>query len=540
MIQMYLSKNDYVYDVQGLCQSFYPWETIQVQVIEVKLAQAEWEQEVENLITNPKQENSTAYVSADGRHLDERLRNVKVWLGESAVSVGLQEGAKQVRYEEMVCGPDRRSYKNAIKKSLYQALSAATGKQLPWGTLTGVRPTKLIMECLEVGMSEQDIYTHMKRQYFCTEEKTKLGYTIAKQEWDLLQAISYQEGYSLYIGIPFCPTRCAYCSFPSYPMEQFGSLMDSYLEALEKEMVYGATMFQNKKLSSIYIGGGTPTTLEPEQLQRLLQMVKKYFPVEEAMEWTVEAGRPDTVNAEKLKILKHMGVTRISINPQTMQEDTLQRIGRQHTVKEIVDIFHLARKLGHDNINMDLILGLPGEDAEAVEDTLNQIAALDPDNLTVHSLVLKRAARLNVDRVNADVMQSYQTGTEQHTVYVMDTEANKMAKITENYAVTHGYLPYYMYRQKTTTGSDGDSRENIGYAKPGKACIYNVLIMEEKQSILALGAGASSKFLLSQGKKKLERVENVKSVTDYIARIEEMIQRKEVFRKQHEEAFGVK
>lgn len=428
---------------------------------------------------------------------------------------------------------NRRGYKNVLKKLLYELLSKMTGKKLPWGTLTGVRPTKLVMERLEMGESRENIDSYMKEHYFCSEEKIALGYEISRKELEILNAIDYKNGYSLYVGIPFCPTRCSYCSFPSYPMGDFGNLVERYLEALFREISYVASKNWNKRLSTIYVGGGTPTTLSADQLGRLLRHIKQCFSMEHVVEFTVEAGRPDSITREKLEVMKKEGVTRISINPQTMNQDTLERIGRKHTVEDVERVFAMAREVGHDNINMDLIIGLPKESSQSLKQTLSRIEKLNPENLTVHSLVLKRAARLNTDRVNEASCKVEQTQEEMPLV----GETAAMAEVSAQYAVTHGYEPYYMYRQKNATGTDSDSRENIGYAKPGRECIYNILIMEEKQTILAVGAGASSKFLLPKAKKKIERVENVKSVTDYIQRIDEMIERKEHFWVENSDTF---
>lgn len=495
MIKIQMSKQDFVYDVQGLCKSFYP----STQIVIEDWNQTKTDTEAELLL--------------------------QVTLAEAYVEIRLKgEGVSKIKKEDAP-KDNRRGYKNTLKKILYELLADVTGKQLPWGTLTGVRPTKLVMERLEMGESRKEIAVYMKEHYFCSQEKIELGYDISEKELDILQSIDYKNGYSLYVGIPFCPTRCSYCSFPSYPMGDFGNLLEQYLEALFREISYVASKQWNKRLSTIYIGGGTPTTLSAEQLQRLLRHIKNCCPMEHVVEFTVEAGRPDSITREKLEIMKQEGVTRISINPQTMNKDTLERIGRKHTVEDVERVFQMAREVGHDTINMDLIIGLPQETSVSLKQTLARIERLDPENLTVHSLVLKRAARLNTDRVNEISCQSEQRPREVALV----GETATMADIASSYAQMHGYVPYYMYRQKNATGADSDSRENIGYAKPGKECIYNILIMEEKQTILAVGAGASSKFLLPKAKKKIERVENVKSVTDYIQRIDEMIERKEHF-----------
>lgn len=408
----------------------------------------------------------------------------------------------------------KREYKNAIKRYLYQVLQEVSGFTLPWGTLTGVRPVKLAMELVEANISFEDAKKYMMEHYFCNEEKANLGLQIAKKEQDLLKGLDYKNGYSLYIGIPFCPTTCVYCSFTSYSLKQWGHFVEPYLQALFQEMEYAKKMFPDKTLNTIYIGGGTPTTLDEKQLECLLLKIKDTFPMEYVKEFTVEAGRPDSITRKKLNILKKHGVTRISINPQTMNQKTLDEIGRKHTVEQVIEAFYLAREEGHDNINMDFIMGLSNESCNDVEHTLNQIKDLKPDSITIHSLVLKRAATLNTDKESGSCMEAEQV--------------EDMLKLGAMFAKEEGLMPYYLYRQKNATGSGISSRENVGYAKEGKEGLYNILIMEEKQSILALGAGGATKIVFPE-EGRIERIENVKSVKDYVERIEEMISRKKRF-----------
>ena len=398
----------------------------------------------------------------------------------------------------------------SIDKETWQGTWYDTGLTLPWGILTGVRPTKLVYEAVADGQDEDEIRRAMKTEYLCSDAKTETSITIAKREHEILSGMDYQNGYSIYIGIPFCPTTCAYCSFTSYPLSKFGKLADDYLDALEKEIAFLGTCRPKKRLSTVYIGGGTPTALNEAQLERLLMTVRKHLPMDEVLEYTVEAGRPDSVTEEKMRLLKAYGVTRISINPQSMRQRTLDLIGRRHTAEQIVEAFHTARACGHDNINMDMIIGLTGENPDDVSYTLSEIAKLDPENLTVHTLALKRAARLTTERENYAGLEA--------------TGVSDMLERTVAFAKEHGYRPYYLYRQKNMA----ENLENVGYAKPGTEGIYNILIMEEKQTILAAGAGAMSKFVF-YGEDRIERVENVKSLTDYIARIDEMIERKKTF-----------
>ena len=409
----------------------------------------------------------------------------------------------------------RKYYRNQLGRAVYRILSQETGKTLPWGILTGVRPTKLVVEMLEAGEEATAIREHMRDEYLCSGEKIEVSLRVAENERRLLEKIDYKKGYSLYLGIPFCPTTCHYCSFTSFPLKGFGQWVEPYLDALEKEIDAASTIFPDRPLHTVYIGGGTPTTLTPEQLERVITRVKKRFDLSSCVEFTVEAGRPDSVTPEKLRTLKELGVDRISINPQTMNNKTLEAIGRRHTAEQVVEAFRMARECGHDNINMDMILGLSGETPEEVAYTLSEIEKLNPDSLTVHTLALKRAARLNIE------------GQKFRDIGAEDVPW--MLKLTSEYAAAHSYEPYYLYRQKNMA----ENLENVGYARPGKECLYNILIMEEKQTILALGAGGSTKFVY-QGSEpaegiRIERVENVKNVNHYIDRIDEMIARRPQF-----------
>jgi coproporphyrinogen dehydrogenase HemZ len=384
-----------------------------------------------------------------------------------------------------------------------------TKKELSWGTLTGVRPTKITFEKLEAGLSDEKTLQSLQEDYYLGGEKADLSLMVAKKELSLLKELDYKNGYSIYIGIPFCPSTCLYCSFTSYPKEKYDAMIEPYLNALYKEIAYAKDCFPNKKLSTVYIGGGTPTTLSAEQLDTLLTILNQSLNMSQVKEFTVEAGRPDSITMEKLMVLKKHGVTRISINPQSMQQKTLDLIGRKHTITEVTKAFQMAREAGHANINMDIIIGLPGETYEDVQNTLKDIDDLNPDSLTVHTLAVKRAARLNIEK--------------DRYVDTNEIDAEKMLILTQKYAKSANYLPYYLYRQKSSK-----NLENTGYAKNGKEGYYNILIMEEKQSILALGAGGLSKFIF-HSENRLERVENVKSLKDYIERIDEMILRKKQF-----------
>ena len=477
-------------------------------MIGISFNQKEFEYDAYTLVKAffPKEEVKMFYIQEE-QVPDECENRISIEYGEQVVirlSLGgiSLEGREDYDQEE-----DRKVRKNKLKQVLYKLLSQATGQTLPWGNLTGIRPTKIAMGLIESGMSNAQAAEYMRNTYFTSNEKTALAITIANRERELLKDIDYENGYSLYVGIPFCPSICLYCSFSSSPLERWRNQVDAYLDALLKELDFIAEAMKDKVLDTIYIGGGTPTTLEPYQIRRLLSHISEKFPVEQVKEYTVEAGRPDSITREKLQALREFPVTRISVNPQTMNQATLDLIGRKHTVEDTRHAFALARECGFDNINMDLIVGLPGEQKEDVQCTLEEIKKLDPDSLTVHSLAVKRAARLNMFKDQYQEMG-----------FINNQEIMHLAM---EYAPDCQMGPYYLYRQKNMCGN----LENIGYAKVDKAGIYNILIMEEKQSILAAGAGASTKFVFQNGE-RIERAENVKDVANYISRIDEMIERK--------------
>lgn len=440
---------------------------------------------------------------------------------EPLVRIELDDGScfllDAKEFEENQKKEDAQEKKKIVTKMVYRFLSGKTGQEMAWGMLTGVRPTKLAMHQMESGMNETQATAFLQEVYCVSEKKARLAVDIACREKALLSKLDYLNGFSLYVGIPFCPSICSYCSFSSSPIDVWSPRMDDYLKALCIELHHIAKETEGKTLNTIYIGGGTPTTLTAKQLEKLLNVVDELFLNEERgaelLEYTVEAGRPDSITKEKLEVICSHPVTRISVNPQTMQQKTLDLVGRKHTVQAVKDIFHLARELGFDNINMDLIAGLPGENAEDMRDTLRQIEELSPDSLTVHSLAIKRAARM----------------AQEQPVRDLHTEITEMVEDAAKTAEKLGLVPYYLYRQKNIAGNF----ENVGYAKADKAGIYNILIMEEKQTIYAAGAGATTKIVLPEkiktenGKEtNLIRIENVKNIEEYIARIDEMIKRK--------------
>ncbi len=500
MITVCLNKAEFEYDIHSLVKAFYAREDVKVFADREKITKLEQGNtplfHMEILFRGEGTVEIALYLPPKGQGA----------MGQEGIAYG--DGGYKLEVQRLVETDfsDRKATKNKLKQALYQMLTGYTGRTLPWGALTGIRPVKIPMSMLEQGIGEDKVRDYMAGTYFATGQKISLSIEIAKRELEVLQGIDYKQGYSLYVGIPFCPSICSYCSFSSSPIGMWEGKTDSYLDALDKELAYTASSFSHKKLNTIYIGGGTPTTLSASQLDRLLSGIARRFSFADLLEYTVEAGRPDSITREKLNVLREHGISRISINPQTMKQETLDLIGRRHTVGQAIDSFWLARELGFDNINMDLILGLPGETLEDVRGTMEQVKRLSPDNLTVHSLAIKRAARLKM------FAEDYEGMAIENSWDMVD--------LTAAYARELGLSPYYLYRQKNMAGNF----ENVGYARQGKAGLYNILMMEEKQDIVALGAGSISKRVYPSG--QIERVENVKDVALYIGKIEEMIGRK--------------
>ncbi len=469
------------YDINAIVKAFYPDKDIRV--------------------LEPGMEETVPGSLEDGVWMDARISDTVINVGGEAHRYVTDAGQ----------GP-----KNSFKLALYDLMCEITGRTLPWGNLTGVRPTKIAMTGMREGRSDEQVLDYMMSHHKVSPAKAHLALDIAHREADILSKIDHRHGYSLYINIPFCPTTCLYCSFTSYPYAVWKSRADEYLDALFMEIDYVADEIITGRgcPDSIYIGGGTPTSLDEERLERLLKYLTDRIGISKCLEFTCEAGRPDSITRRKLDILKLYGVTRISVNPQTMQQKTLDIIGRKATPGQVIDAFRMAREAGFDNINMDIILGLPGERAAEVSDTLERISELKPDSLTVHSLAIKRASALreHLDEIGIEAL----VNTEETMALAADC------------ARELGMKPYYLYRQKNMSGNF----ENTGYAVPGKECIYNILIMEEVQSIVALGAGAISKRVdykdgsASPSPYNIERAENPKDIENYLLRTEEMINRK--------------
>jgi coproporphyrinogen dehydrogenase HemZ len=403
-----------------------------------------------------------------------------------------------------------RLIKNGLKGCVFDLLTRHTGKHPKWGAMTGIRPVKLVHEMRSRGLNEADTRQELLQVYKLHPEKADLLMRIADIQKPLLDHREDKKA-SVYIHIPFCSSRCHYCSFPSDLISRVSDKMQAYLECLGLEIAAVMEALQRKgaQVDTVYIGGGTPTVLEHSHLEKLLKLVRQElldrFPIRE---YTVEAGRPDSLDYRKLLQLKEYGVNRLSINPQSMNQETLDLIGRKHTVEELVQVCRQAREIGFDCINMDVILGLPGETGEHMEHTMKEIAALHPENITVHTLAVKRASAFKESFAQYDPSRK--------------GLAEEMADVCQKWIDKLGMAPYYLYRQKYML----DHLENTGYAVPGKECLYNIHFMDEKRDIWAFGAGASSKIYYPR-EDRLERIANVKNLDEYLSRIGEMIEKKQ-------------
>lgn len=399
----------------------------------------------------------------------------------------------------------KKIFTAACTKSFCHAAMKIRKINLPWGVMCGIRPAKNVRILLEEGYGDRDIEEIFKNIYEVSDEKIKLAHMVAKNEEKLLSDIG-KNSVSIYIGIPFCPTRCLYCSFVSTDIHTSGKYMSEFVEKLLIEIDKAAEIIEKLGMyaENIYIGGGTPTTLSAQQLEMIFERLHRHFDFSKIKEFTLEAGRPDTITEEKLIAAKNGGVNRISINPQTMNDITLKKVGRSHTPDMVRKCFSDARKAGFDNINMDLIAGLPGETVEMFKKSLDEVIELDPENITVHSMCIKRAA---------DLKQRIKRLTDAE-------EMNNMLSYTQKRMNETKREPYYMYRQKNSSGN----LENVGYAKKGFMSTYNVNIMEEKQTIIALGGGGSTKLVMGN---RIERIFNFKDPLEYIRRFDEILSKKD-------------
>lgn len=394
---------------------------------------------------------------------------------------------------------------NSLAVAMIKALSDITGIVPPWGILTGVRPSKL-MRKLIASHGEERAVEIFSSELMVNSKKTQLAFNVAAAENEAV-ALSKPNSFSLYIAIPFCPTRCSYCSFVSHSVAQAKKLIPEYVELLCEEIKQTANYAKSLslKLETVYFGGGTPTSLGANDIEKILAAVGENFQVSSCREFTVEAGRPDTIDEEKLRVLKNAGVDRISVNPQTFSDEVLRNIGRQHKSRETEEKFLLARSLGFNNINMDLIAGLTGDTLESFTGSINKAMELSPENITVHTLALKRAARMSTDNERTESAE----------------KTADMVELSNSALYKSGYLPYYMYRQSKSLGN----LENVGWTKPGRACLYNIYMMEEIHTVLSCGAGAVTKLKEPDGE-NIERIYNFKYPYEYISRFSELTDRK--------------
>lgn len=403
--------------------------------------------------------------------------------------------------------------KRALSHVMLDVLEQYTGMTQQWGILTGIRPTKLYHKYRKQGLSEEAIFSMLRRDFRISYEKVELMREIVHRQLVTIPDLDeIGKEISVYIGVPFCPTKCAYCTFPAYAIgsNRKQGRVTSFIDGLHEEIRQMGKWLKDHRMqiTTVYWGGGTPTSIEAEEMDALYQTMYESFPnPENIREITVEAGRPDTITTEKIDVLKKWGIDRISVNPQSYTDETLKAIGRHHTVQETIDKFHLARNLGMNNINMDLIIGLPNEGIEEFQHSLDESEKLMPESLTVHTLSFKRASEMTHNK-------------DKYKVADRDTVTNMMAMATE-WTKENGYVPYYLYRQKNILGN----LENVGYSKRGEESLYNILIMEEVQTILGIGCGASSKFIHPQTG-KITQFHNPKDPAAYILTYEESIAKK--------------
>ena len=462
------------YEMENLCRVFFPYETIRV-------------------------------INDESDETDD-ITVVTSMSGEYVVGVSVNINGTTGEKKKTVADYDDCEREMAIL--LFSLLSEITGYVPKWGILTGVRPSKL-MNSLIKDYGDNGAKAYFTDKLLVCKNKTELAYSVAKAE-EKIMSLSDEKSFSLYVSIPFCPTRCNYCSFVSHSIAQAKKLLPDYVENLCKEIKQTAEIANGLglRLESIYWGGGTPTTLSAEMLERICAEINNDFDLSHLREYTIEAGRADTVTAEKLRVIKAAGVGRISINPQTFNDDVLKAIGRRHTVDDVVRVFNEARELGFDNINMDLIAGLTDDTYESFCNSIDRAISMNPENITLHTLALKRSSTIVT-----------------HGVDVQSGEiANKMLEYAQNRFYSDGYKPYYMYRQKYMAGN----LENTGYAKKGKACVYNIDVMEEIADNPACGANAVSKrFFPSED--RITRYGSPKDIATYIAKIDKIISDKEEF-----------
>lgn len=545
MIQIFLDEAllPFESDIRELCKAFYPGEDFQMHTPEgVRLM--ETTQEEKNALKRAKEQKSAVPVNKKSLKRKDTEKQNRILTEEGISDPSLFRLSLDLRGTKLSFIGNRTKDKSTVKAYLYKILQKKCGRSLPWGDLTGIRPVSLAgkllkelkNESMQTKQEEIRFYQALKDEYCLEGEKAELLRFLALRERDILQkaeersGVKIKDGFSIYIHIPFCPSKCAYCSFLSSPIGPFSDRISDYLEKVSEELdfaLYEMGERRGKTLQSVYIGGGTPTALPEKPLEDLLVLVEQKLlssPYAKVLEYTVEAGRPDSLEGDKLALLKAHSVGRISINPQTFRQETLDLIGRKHSIESVIERFYEARELGFDNINMDLILGLPSERLSDVEESLLKIRELVPESLTVHSLAVKRAAKLKTEENK--YRGAYQAGASSEEFplerdfslsYIPSwkkresrSEMEWMMLSAMQTAEELSLYPYYLYRQKNMAGN----LENIGFSKEGKECLYNIFMMEEKHTVFGVGAGSSSKILFGNG--RLERVDNGKDFRSYM------------------------
>lgn len=482
-----LCGHDFHYECENLCRVFYPNEPVRLV----------YDADVPDALTSRMEKVDGGFrlsAARDGERED----------------VFVPDDAAQLQNEQEL----------AASLAIFRLLHKRTGYTPPWGMLTGVRPSKLMIALMQ-DLGEEGAKRYFTDRLLVTPDKTALAAAVAGQEDRILRS-SRPDSFSLYLSVPFCPTRCSYCSFVSHSIDGTSAkrLVGPYVALLLREIEQCGAIARELglRLETVYVGGGTPTTLSAEQLTAVCGCIAEHFPLHIAREFTVEAGRPDTITPEKLHALKEAGVTRISINPQTLDDAVLAHIGRRHTAAEAIERFRMAREMGFDNVNMDLIAGLETDTPQGFRRTLEGILDLAPENVTIHTLALKRSSRM-VAVENARAAN----GT---AVAEMLSDAQRMC-------TDGGYVPYYMYRQSRSVGNF----ENVGWCRPGTEGLYNVFMMEEAHTVLACGAGAVTKLREPHGK-WIERIFNFKYPYEYISRFDELTSRKTRIKTFYEE-YGI-
>lgn len=399
---------------------------------------------------------------------------------------------------------DNSLVEHELCRLIYTILKRKLNITPPWGLMTGIRPVKKVIELMNQGMSRQEISDKLTKHYEISEKKFDLAYKTAVNQLPILEKIN-SKAVSLYVSIPFCPTRCSYCSFVSHSMDSAVKLMPEYVAALcrELEIIGEIVKETGTEIDTIYFGGGTPTSISAADIRTIMECVAANFDIGKIREYSFEAGRPDTITEEKLRVIKELGAERISVNPQTLNDEVLKVIGRKHTGADALRAFELARKTGFTNINTDLIAGLPTESPESFRNTLDKMIELAPESITVHTLTIKRAANL------------FEQGGEN-----VNNPAAEMVDYSVQKLMESGYLPYYLYRQKNTV----DNLENVGYSKKGFESYYNIFIMDETQTILGAGCAASTKLVYPNG--KISRIHNYKFPYEYIRSFDKLMEKK--------------